>query len=76
MTQLRYTPDANEAYALENKMRKECGFTFNAITTDGLLSRWTPEQVNAAIPAVFDKKTMGCDALLAALEAALEKLSP
>lgn len=76
MTQLRYTPDANEAYALENKMIKECGFTFNAIATDGLLSRWTPEQVNTAIGVVFDKKTMGCDALLAALEADLEKLYP
>jgi hypothetical protein len=76
MTQLRYVPDANEAYAVEKAMNLLCGFMFNAIAVEGLLSRWTAEQVLAAIPAVFDRKTMGCDATLTAVEAHLEKLHP
>ena len=76
MAKLRYVPDANEAYALEALMRQNIGFSFNAIATEGLLSRWTSEQITYALQIVFDKKTMGCDALLAAVETYLDKIHP
>ena len=76
MAKQRYVPDANEAYALEKQLTKQIGFTFNAIAIEGLLSRWTREQVIDAVEAVYVKATMGCDALLAAVETHLDKLFP
>jgi hypothetical protein len=76
MTKLRYVPDANEAYAFEKDMKVVTGFTFNPIAVEGLLSRWSSSQVYAALLKVFDKKTMGVDSTLAALEAYLEQVHP
>ena len=76
MTKLRYVPDANEANNLEEQLRAQIGFTFNAIAVEGLLSRWTFQQIVDAVEAVYIKATMGCDALLAAVEAYLEVKEP
>jgi hypothetical protein len=76
MTKLRYVPDSNEAYALEKQLTKQIGFTFNAITIEGLLSRWTFDQIVMAVEAVYVKATMGCDSLLAAVESYLETAHP
>jgi hypothetical protein len=76
MAKLRYVPDANEAYELEALLRQNLGFTFNPIAVEGLLSRWTKAQIVEAVQIVYVKSTMGCDALLAATEAYLDKLHP
>ena len=76
MAQLRYVPDANEANALERLLRQNVGFSFNPIVVEGLLSRWTSAQIIEAVQIVFDRKTMGCDALLTALEAYLDVKRP
>lgn len=76
MTQLRYVPDANEAYSLESLLRHNLGFTFNPIAIDSLLSRWTKAQIVEAVQVVYVKATMGCDTLLAATEAYLDTKHP
>jgi hypothetical protein len=76
MTQLRYVPSDNDSFELESYLEKTVGFSFNPIALGGLLSRWQLEDIKKTVPEVYNPKTMGCDALLYAVETQLEKTNP